>query len=224
MKFSLIHPTRNRPKMAYDTFCEWVEKADDLNNFEYILSVDLDDVSLIDYGKWQTPDNFFVLANTNKTAIEAINFAAFHAKNEVFIVLSDDFSCPAHWDTLLLKELEGKSDFCAKTDDGLQPILITMPIMDRIYYQRYGYIYHPDYLHMHCDQELTAVALMTGKYIKLDLKFLHLHYSTGKTLKDEVNVKNDSTWGQGQRLFDKHLENNFGIMEPVMKYSDIQWR
>lgn len=224
MKFSLIHPTRNRPKMAYDTFCEWVEKADDLNNFEYILSVDLDDVSLIDYGKWQAPDNFFVLANTNKTAIEAINFAAFHAKNEVFIVLSDDFSCPEHWDTLLLKELEGKSDFCAKTDDGLQPTLITMPVMDQIYYQQYSYIYHNDYLHLHADEELTCVALMTGKYIKIPLLFPHNHYSTGRTEKDEINVKNDSTWGQGQRTLDHHALNNFGIENPVIQRKDIVWR
>lgn len=224
MKFSLIHPTRNRPKMAYDTFCEWVEKADDLNNFEYILSVDLDDVSLIDYGKWQAPDNFFVLANTNKTAIEAINFAAFHAKNEVFIVLSDDFSCPEHWDTLLLNELEGKSDFIVKTRDGLQPTLITLPILDRQYYNRFGYVYNSEYVHMWSDTEMTVVGHMLGRVIEVDIMFEHLHYTTGKSKKDEINARNDASWRQGEKLFTERLKINFGVENPLITYPEIKWR
>lgn len=226
MKFTIIHPTR-RPEQAYSTMRNWTEKAADWNNFNYILSVDYGDRFMDKYIAFSHSPavDFYVCTNYNTSAIQAINHAAkYHFKNDVLIVVSDDTDCPEHWDTLLLESLEGKSDFCAKTDDGLQPTLITMPLMDRAYYERYGYVYHPDYLHLHCDQELTAVAMMTGKYIKLDISFLHLHYTTGKTAKDDINVKNDMTWGQGQRLFDKHLETNFGIESPVMPYSEIKWK
>lgn len=223
MKISVIHPSREREKQVLNTATNWCKNAD--NDFEYILSLDYSDKTNYLHVFSLTPHtNFKKIRNSNKSAIEAINNAAKIATGDILIVVSDDTDCPEHWDTLLLNELKGKSDFCAKTDDGLQPTLITMPIMDRVYYDRYEYVYHPDFLHMFADQELTTVAMMTGKYIKLDLSFPHLHYSTGKSPKDEVNVKNDMTWKQGQRLFDRHLENNFGIESPVMTYSDIKWR
>lgn len=233
MTISVLHPTRGRKQQALKTMSKWLFNADRPYDIEYIFSTDIDDTD-----KWTSRidilPNFMVnssqikhievLKNDNKSAIEAINFAAKRCSGDLIIVCSDDFECPEHWDTLLLNELEGKSDFVLKTDDEYQPTLVSLPIMDRIFYERYGYIYHPDYLHMFCDQEMTAVALMTGKYLKSTLKFPHHHYTTGKTEKDEINVKNDMTWKQGQRLFDRHLENNFGIESPVTAYTDIQWR
>lgn len=222
MKISVIHPSRGRHQQAYRTAKNWISKAD--NRFDYFLSFDSDeqDVYCRQFELYQ--DVIVGLNGPNKSAIEAINKAALLVTTDLFVVISDDFDCPEHWDTLLLNELEGKSDFVLKTDDEYQPTLVSLPIMDRIFYERYGYIYHPDYLHMFCDQEMTAVALMTGKYLKSALKFPHHHYTTGKTEKDEINVKNDMTWKQGQRLFDRHLENNFGIENPVMAYTDIKWK
>lgn len=232
MKITILHPTRGRKKQAIDTASKWLFRADDPWAIEYLMSIDVDDfdnwtsiIRLLPKGVMSnTTMAIEVIKNTNRSAVEAINFAATRATGDILIVVSDDTDCPEHWDTLLLKELEGKSDFCAKTDDGLQPTLITMPIMDRIYYERYGYVYHPEYKHMFVDQELTAVAMMTGKYIKLDLGFPHNHYSTGKTLKDGLNARNDSTWRQGENLFNERLKTNFGIKKPVIPYSEIKWR
>lgn len=223
MKISVIHASRNRPEQAYNTACKWRDNAD--NGFEYILSLDSDDKSLNDYFKLF--DNFGINAKgctyENKSAIEAINKAAKLATGDMLIVISDDTDCFNVWDTSLTVMCYSRKDYVAKTNDGLQPTLITMPIMDRTYYERYGYIYHPNYVHMFCDQELTAVAIMTGKYIKLPLTFEHLHYSTGKTPKDALNIKNDHTWSQGEALFNERLKTNFGIEGPVVSYSDILW-
>jgi len=230
MKISVIHPSRGRAEQAYNTFLNWRSNANKWNNIEYILSVDKDDAKLDFYFNSSVVHQFRILISNNKSAIEAINEAAKIAKGDLLVVISDDFDCPKHWDTLLLQACKNyrssrySKDFCMKTDDGLQPTLITMPIMDRVYYERYGYVYHPDYKHMFADQELTSVAMMTGKYIKLDLKFPHNHYSTGKTPKDAINSKNDATWQQGERLFNERLKTNFGITNPVMEYNQIVWR
>lgn len=228
MKISIIHPSRNRPKEAFATAKNWLLKADnDLGaDFRYILSLDIDDPSLNDYNTLFENFGLYGLSivSKNRSAIDAINNAAKIATGDLLIVVSDDTDCPIGWDTLLLKELQGKSDFCAKVDDGLQPTLVTMPIMDRVYYERYGYIYENSYSHMFCDQELTAVAIMTGKYIKLPLTFNHLHYTTGHTPKDALNLRNDSTWHQGETLFNERLKTNFGIETPVIPYSSIKWR
>jgi hypothetical protein len=219
MRISVIHPSKGRPEMCFNTAEKWIKTAD--NHVQYIISLDKNDTS-----NYVISSHVIPLKSDNRSAIDAINKAAKIAYGDILIVVSDDTDCPPHWDTFLLKHLKGKSDFCAKVDDGLQPTLVTMPIVDRIFYERYGYIYHPDYLHMHCDQELTSVAIMTGKYIKLPLSFPHLHYTSGATPYDAVYAKNNATWVQGETLFNERLKTNFGLNESeiVKPYSEIQWR
>lgn len=232
-KISIIHPSRSRAEQADYTAAQWFNKSD--GKFEYILSIDETDPELPKYkelfnttfnncGKIQRIYPKRPLISDNKSAIEAINNAAKIATGDLLIVVSDDFDCPEHWDTLLLDALNGKSDFIVKTQDGLQPTLITLPIMDRVYYNRFGYIYHPDYLHMHCDEEMTIVGHMLGKVINLDLLFSHNHYTTGKMAMDAINVKNNATWAHGQSTLDRRAKTNFGIENPLVKREEIQWR
>ena len=214
MKITIIHPSRARAEIANKVRTEWLNKADGI--VEYVFSLDNDDVQGTLY-------EGNCIYNNNRSAIDAINKAAEIATGDLFVVVSDDFDCPEHWDSLLIWGLQGKSDYCVKTQDGLQPTLMTLPIMDRIYYERFGYIYHPDYRHMFCDQEMTAVAHMLGKVITLPLVFPHNHYTTGKFQRDAVTLRNNATWQQGERVFNERLKNNFGIEFPVCKYSDIVW-
>lgn len=215
MNISIIHPSRSRSEIANKVKQEWIDKAD--NEIEYIFSLDIDDVQATKYEGRS-------IFNKNRSAIDAINKGAEVAKGDLLIVVSDDFSCPEHWDTLLIEALKGKSDYCAKTLDGLQPTLMTLPIMDRVYYNRFGYIYYPEYRHMFCDQEMTAVAHMLGKAIRLPIFFPHNHYTTGKFKRDAITARNNATWQQGEKLFNERLKFNFGIQNPVIQYSQIKWR
>ena len=214
MKISIIHPSRSRAEIANKVRTEWLNKADGI--VEYVFSLDNDDIQGTLY-------EGNCIYNNNRSAIDAINKASEIATGDLFVVVSDDFNCPEHWDSLLIWGLQGKSDYCVKTQDGLQPTLMTLPIMDRVYYERFGYIYHPDYKHMFSDQEMTAVAHMLGKVITLPLVFPHNHYSTGKFERDAVTLRNNATWQQGERVFNERLKSNFGIEFPVCKYSDIVW-
>lgn len=199
--------------------------ADNKDDIEYILSIDNSDPDYYEYIRIFNDKELDrnILNADNDSAIQAINRGASICRGDVIIVVSDDFSCNYHWDTLLTKELSGKYDFVLKTKDGIQPMLVTLPIMDRAYYLRYGYVYSNDYSHMYADQELTAVSAMTGKLIFSDLEFLHQHYTTGKTPKDAINDKNDLTYQNGANIFQRNLLYNFGIEKPVIKYSEIIW-
>lgn len=119
MKISLIHASRSRPELAISVANNWIAKSQGAE-IEYIFSLDADD-------NWKEYASLFrgavyddtrisvkLLTAPNKSAIEAINYAATRATGDLLIAVSDDFSCPEHWDTELLKHLEGKSDFCAK--------------------------------------------------------------------------------------------------------------
>lgn len=226
-KITCIHPSRGRPEQAYQTAKKWIARAG--IEIRYFICVDNDDTTANYLRELTHHLPLSTLSAQNRTAIQAINYGVNYVfKNydtDIAIVVSDDTDCPQNWTVDLLANLEGKPDFCAKVDDGLQPTLVTMPIMDRIYYERYGYIYQNDYSHMFADQELTAVAIMTGKYIKLPLAFPHLHYTTGSNQFDDINAKNNATWSQGEALFNQRLAFNFGIPdnEIVKPYSEIVW-
>lgn len=233
MKITIIHPSRSRPQMAFQTANNWLSSADDKDNIQYIMSLDSDDPMLSKYS-YLIPEYSYprisLAHGSNKSAIEAINKIANYyvgrspEKNMIVIVVSDDFSCELGWDTKLLASLGSKSDFIVKTQDGIQPTLITLPIMDKVYYQRFGYIYHPDYLHMHSDEEMTIVGHMLGRVITLPISFPHNHYSIGGMRHDSINRKNDSTYSQGKSVIERRALNNFGIEKPLIKRGDIKWK
>lgn len=226
MKINIIFPSRNRPEQAEKTLKKWIENAYNKKNISIILSIDSNDTLLRRYERLSNIDGVFVLVGKNKSAIEAINKSCKFCSGDVIVQIAEDFNePPLHWDKLILEATNGKEDFLLKTQDGIQKTLVTLPIMDRKFYNRFGYIYYPGYQHLFSDQELTAVAHMTGRIITSDIYIPHNHYSTGKTPKDAVNKKNDKTWNQGKKLFHERLSTNFGLSNSdiVKPYSEIVW-
>jgi len=218
---SIVHPSRGRVVMSNETISKWIISASKTIPIEYILSVDETDPELINYIKGfealkilleNNNVSLSIVINPNITAIEAINVAAKQTVNDLIIVVSDDFDCFPNWDLFLQERLNNKSDYIVKTSDGLQPILITLPIMDRVYYNRFGYVYYNEYKHMFCDTEMTDVGHLLGKVVDLqsnDFIFRHNHYSTGGMIKDIINEKNDLTWIQGEELYYSRKSNQF---------------
>jgi len=225
MKISILHPSRSRADMAFNTYQKWTSTLSNLYDIEYILSLDIDDMSLIKYAELFSKENkVLLLINNNKTAIEAINIAAKKSSGDLIVVVSDDFDCFQDWDKWLVDQLKDKSDYVVKTSDGNQPFIITLPIMDRLYYNRFGYIYYPGYHHMYCDTELSCVGYLLGKIVTLTngKVFRHRHYSVGGMQKDSINIKNDSTYHQGGTLFNERFKNNFGLTQPLNELP-IDW-
>lgn len=231
----IIHPSRSRAKKSVDTIFKWMTRCHfDVN---FVISIDEDDpakdyyYALYSHNWLLNPANGQRLIETkNRSAVDAINHAAACASlnnmGDIFVVVSDDTDCPDKWDQLLLNQVEGKTDWILKTQDGVQPWIITMPVLDRVYYNRFGYIYHPDYLHLFVDTEMSAVADLTGRRITSNLLFPHLHYSTGASVKDEVSEKADATWSQGQNLFVERAKRNFDLKETPGRITDkgiINW-
>lgn len=224
MKISIIHPSRQRPQQAEIAIKEWVGKAKDKNNIEYILSVDTNDGNLSRYKELSVNYGLIIHINNNKSAIEAINRSAKEAKGDLIIVVSDDFNeVPLHWEEELIKHLKGKKDFLVKTQDGIQNTLITLPIMDREYYNRFGYVYYPGFTHLWADTEMTVVGHYLGKVINVPMIFKHNHYTTGNFKKDSISEKNDKTHAHGKLVFNTRKKRNFDISNPLIKYEDIVW-
>lgn len=218
---SLIHPSRERAAKSFQTTTKWHELTSVKANVELLVSVDEDDPQMHLYEAYPK-----LIINKNRSAVDAINNAAKVASGDILMVVSDDTACPVDWDIFIMSAPQGKTDWILKTQDGIQPWIITMPIMDRTYYNRFGYIYHPDYQHMFCDTELTCVADLTGRKITSNLLFPHKHYSVTKEQPDAINKKADATWAQGEKLFLERSKRNFDLKETPGQIQDkgmINW-
>jgi hypothetical protein len=216
---SVIHPSRGRSKRALNAYKNAINNAFDSSKIEYILSVEPD--MFCDYHNVfnsSIRNNFIYVSKENKTAIEAINSGAKEAKANILMVLSDDFDdMPLNWDLMILEAVKDKKFWVLKTFDKTQEWIITMPIMDRAFYNKFGYIYNPAYTHMFCYTELSSICDMLDCVItRNDIVFPHNHYTNGFE-KDEINTKNDLSWKQGESMYFKRMKENFGLNESEIK-------
>ena len=70
------------------------------------------------------------------------------------------------------------TDGCVHFDDGYtHHQLITFSILGRKLYEHFGYIYHPDYKSLYCDNEFTQEVTRLGKVVYIDKVIVkHEHY------------------------------------------------
>lgn len=208
-KISIIHPSFGRPALAKQAAQTWIGKASNQQGIEYILCLSALDPLRDEYQKEFEGLPVTIVVYDKKGLVHQVNEAARHTTGDLIVAISDDFVCPDAWDNILLSATEGEEDYAIKTQDGLQPFIMTLPIMDRVFYNRFGYIYHPDYYHMYGDEELACVAQLLGKTIVLPNLFAHEHYTTGINQKDEVNKVNDSYMMPDKETFTRRKSNNF---------------
>jgi len=229
LKFSLLHPSRSRPTKSFEATQRWIQNATN-SDFELIVSIDDNDPHKAQYEAiYSNVPKARIIVNKNRSAVDAINNAAKESIGDILIVVSDDTSCTNQWDVIIGQATEGHYDYVLKVYDGIQKWIVTMPILDRVYYNRYGYIYHPSFKHMFCDTFLTHQADALKKVLwRNDIRIDHLHYSVTKSGKDTVTMIADSTLYEGQQTYFNLIKQNLLIDGDIWNLSDyaaghIEW-
>ena len=213
IRFSLLHPSRERQEMAARAIGEWLGNASGTHAYEYLLSIDHDD-DAEGYGRLADRHRVRLLVGRNRSVVDAANAAARAATGEVLIVVSDDFGCPRHWDAALADVLGSRRDVAVLVHDGIEGRILTLPIVGRGLYAELGWLYHPGYVSMFCDDDLTQAAAVRGKLVDArHLVFPHRHYSTGQGTIDATYARENSNhaWWQGWRTFEKRRLEAFGL-------------
>lgn len=83
-------------------------------------------------------------------------------------------------------------------------------IMDRVYYNRFGYIYNPEYISLYCDNEATEVARKLGRYKFVDKIICeHLHPVTGRAKNDDQYRYTQSFASEDKKTFMRRRNYNF---------------
>lgn len=228
MKLLVQFPTYGRPDKFLRVLNQYVETCSEKNAVFFNINCDLADLSMtnayvqqrIAYIIRKRPNVDYALnydQNTNK--ISAINDHINERDFDIVICASDDMVPKAHsWDqeiVIAMNEHFPDLDGCVHFNDGnTDGKLITFSILGKALYNHFGYIYHPDYKSLYCDDEFTQEVTRMNKVAYINKVIIsHEHWSiAGTENHNQVDIAVQKTLhysGRDQAVFNKRKELGF---------------
>lgn len=220
MNILIKYPTRNRPDKFISTFLKYNHYLSNKNNVKFIITMDDDD------SKMNCPrikeflskqNNVKYYYGNSKTKIEAINANMDNEEFDMLILASDDMiPLQVGYDESMRSHLFGKfpdGDGVLQINDGRQgERLNTLCIMGKKYYDRFGYIYNPEYTSIYADNEFTDVSRLLNRVIYVDYTPVR-HYWVSYTGIDELTIRNESKeyYRIDEEVYKRRKSNNFGL-------------
>jgi hypothetical protein len=163
-----------------------------------LLSCDEDDERMKNFSyDYYTDGRLVIKRGQSKNKIDAINrdINEFDWDWDILVNVSDDMIIEKGFDDVVREAFENSLDLFLHLPDGFaNERLATMSIMGRDYYNRFGYIYHPSYESVYCDDEAMNVAKILNKYLYVDKHvFKHIHpANVGAHLMDDQYKKTEA--------------------------------
>jgi len=217
------YASRSRPEKFFKGLDSIYNNLSDKENFHVLCSFDTDDISMYNQDVIDSLSSYHNLTyyfGHSKTKIEAIN--ADLDKAPIFDILvnfSDDQVFTVYgFDDIIRKDM--KENFPDTDgvlhyhDDNNGSRLMTMSIMGKKYFDRFGYIYHPDYSSVYCDNEAMEVAQKLNKYKFIDtIIYNHLHWRYGLSEFDNLYKINDTApvYQKDRIVYNKRFSKNFDL-------------
>ena len=223
MNILVKFPSRGRPKQLIKTLSRCIALANDNSKISYLLTLDIDDHA--------TNNNAFnevlIMLKANIQVIRGRSSGKIHACNrditqvvkpwDIVVLMSDDMTCQVKgWDDILRQEM---SKFFPDTDgvlfhnDGFcEEKLNTLCILGKKYFDRFGYIYNPNYKSLWSDNEFMEVATYLNKQRYFaQVLFKHEHPANIGGVADSLYVANDKLYLEDKATYNSRKLTNFGL-------------
>ena len=228
MKLLIQFPTYGRPNKFLKVLDSYVEAVSPHHKVFFNINCDTADLTMtnpyiqerIKYILGKKPNvsgkvNFDQA--TNK--ISAINDHVDEQEFDIVICASDDMVPKAWgWDNeiaIAMQQHFPDLDGCVHFNDGnTDGELITFSILGKRLYDHFGYIYHPDYKSLYCDDEFTQEVRSMGKEKYINKVIIsHEHWSIeGSENHNQTDIAVQKTLyysGRDQQVFNKRKELGF---------------
>lgn len=181
-----------------NTLRTWMKFSGNNDNIEYVITCDIDDVSMNNAEMMSFMDTYTNLKyhfGKNNTKVEAINANIPTCGWDIMILASDDMlPIKQGYDEIIInyfKNYYPELDGALWLNDGLKANrLCTLPIMGMKLYMSMGYIYNPAYRSVYCDNEFTDILTSNGKLTWIDDAVIK-HSWKKITGKDELFLRNE---------------------------------
>lgn len=232
MKILVQFPTRSRPNKFFQTLVRY-QHTRQTDNVHFLITIDRDDHTMNNETVFKVLKqwgnlSYQIIEPSGK--IGAINAGIDNYINDydIILVASDDM-IPIRdgWDATIINEMRSHypdTDGVLWFNDGYQfNNLNTLCILGRAYYKRFGYIYHPSYKSLWCDNEFMDVANMLNKQTYFHtciIKHEHPIHFNGKGF-DQLNIRDNNFMDDDEKNYRNRKQNNFDIGSATTTTSDF---
>jgi hypothetical protein len=203
--------TRSRPE-KYLALLQNIAQKCDLSKHLVVVSADYDDMTM------KGMEN--VIYGHSKNKIDAINRDIPKNGWDILVNVSDDQRfTKVGFDKDIIEAFGGNLDQFIHFPDGYTDTrLCSMSIMGRTYYERFGYIYHPDYVSLFCDNEAKDVAELLGCYKYVDKNiFIHQHPAWTGDKPDAQLIETQRYYRADEKIYLQRKSRNFDLINTNTK-------
>jgi hypothetical protein len=185
-------PSRERPYKFFSALDNIISLARH-DNYEILATLDINDPSMrgdeIKQRIASYEGRVRAIWGTSEGKIHACNRdLEFVGDFDIICLHSDDMKWLVEgFDLEILMAYEKFSGLLHIPDGYVNERLCTYTILDKAYFNKFNYLYNPEYRSVYCDSEIQDVAKILNAYKYLDKKLLqHQHFIHGFGIKDEL--------------------------------------
>ena len=219
MKLVIKFPTRGRSNKFLSVLKKYVNFLDDKTT-QIIVTCDIDDVDMNQPHVKEVLnnyDNVKVCYGENNSKVEAVNADLEGEIFDIVLLASDDMTpVKKGFDTIIKQKMEKHypdTDGILWFNDGYQGNrLNALCILGKKYYDRFNYIYYPDYISVWSDNEFMTVGNILGKQTYFEeIIIQHQHPDWGHGIRDKIHSLNSKHERHDRELYNKRKISNFGL-------------
>lgn len=220
------YTSRSRPNEFKRGMESILDNLANRKNCGILVTLDVDDVEYQTYLNYLFGLNYegekialYLISGRSESKVYAINrdmrlLDATTLNNwDILVNMSDDMVFTKKgFDDIIRESCEDKKEgHLLHFPDGKTPI-VTLAIMDRAFYDRFGYIYNPEYKSLFCDNEQTDVAKRIGAYklVAEDI-FTHMHPAHGLAKMDAQYQHTESFFQHDKGVYESRKARNFDL-------------
>jgi len=225
MKLLIKFPTRERRQKFYQAM-DLLLSNKKTNNVSFLLTLDIDDETMNDDEVKHQIEFYSDFYDVDIEANYSYSMNKIHACNrdleeykkewDIVMLMSDDmYPVMLGYDEKIINLYENNipdTDGVLYSPDGYTP-LNTLCILGKKYYQRFNYIYYPEYESFFPDNEFQEVSQILGKEFRINkVLFKHEHPANDSKVKfDELYQRNNISWEKDKILYYQRRARNFDL-------------
>ena len=228
IRFCFKYATRERPDQFKKTLELYMSMLSNKFDYHFVISMDNNDLSMNNddirnfLHKIRTRFSLEYAYGDSNNKIHAINRDMIAPSFHILVLISDDMRpviqnfddiIAAHFD-VFFPDFDGMLNF----NDGMRkdwPQLCTLTVYGYKYYQRFGYIYNPEYENVYCDNEQTEVGRLLGKIKDIDTVIIR-HEWNSVEFQDELRKRTEleKNYKKDHETYLKRKERHFDLLQP----------
>lgn len=230
MKIVVKYPTRGRPTTFTSLLEKYMRLLSGRHEVHFVVSFDEDDETMNNGTlaayfaglRRRFPRTVHAICGRSHSKVSAIN-ADLDTVSDIdpdVVVLASDDMIPmvSGYDDVIA---DGMARHFPDTDgvlhfnDGFsgKDKLITLAIVGAAYLRRFGYLYHPDYKSVYCDNEFTDVCRMLNRVVYSSEVIIKHDWVGFFAPSDPLHRRNDAPeiYAHDEAVYERRKAINFGL-------------